>query len=195
MGIKSKIKYWFSKKLKNVLEYEKLPVLILPTKNIEVGKETFHNGNFEIRGSGKVKIGSFCAFGRDIKFITSNHDYNFAVMQYGFYKKYFQEKPKNANLQTNKFSIEIGSDVWIGDNVSVLPNIKIGHGAIIGTGSVVTKDVEPYTIVGGVPAKFIKDRFTETSKKILLTSEWWNWDDEKIKANKDFFFKNYNANE
>lgn len=112
-----------------------------------------------------------------------------------FTKNISKKNQKNANLQTNKLSIEIGSDVWIGDNVSVLPNIKIGHGAIIGTGSVVTKDVEPYTIVGGVPAKFIKDRFTEASKKILLTSEWWNWDDETIKANKDFFFKNYNANE
>lgn len=195
MGIKSKIKYWLSKKLKNVLEYEILPVLIQPSNNIQVGKETFHNGNFEIRGSGKVKIGSFCALGRDIKFITSNHDYNFAVMQYGFYKKYFGQKPIHSKPINLEFVIEIGHDVWIGDNVSILPNIKIGHGAIVGTGSVVTKDVAPYTIVGGVPAKMIKDRFSETSKALLLASEWWNWDDEKIKSNKDFFFKNYNANE
>ena len=195
MGIKSKIKYWLSVKLKRVLDYEKLPVLIQSSSSVEVGKDSFHNGKLEIRGTGKIIIGSFCAFGRDIKLITSNHDYNFAALQYGFYKKYFHQKPNLANGMSVVYAIEIGSDVWIGDNVSILPNVKIGHGAIIGTGSVVTKDVAPYTIVGGVPAKFIKDRFTEASKNMLLASEWWNWDDEKIKSNKDFFFKNYNANE
>lgn len=194
MGIKSTIKKWLSKKIKNLLEYEKLPIKIQPSYTLEVGKDSFHNGNLDIRGNGKIKIGSFCAFGKDIKLITSNHNYNFSVLQYGFYKKYFNQKPEKNKIVKN-FSISIGNDVWIGDNVCILPNIEIGNGAIIGTGSIVTKNVLPYTIVGGVPAKFIKNRFSEESKKILLDSEWWNWSDEKILTNKEFFFKNWNTNE
>lgn len=195
MGIKSKIKKWLFVKIKNLLEFEKLPIQIHSSSTVEVGKDTFHNGNFIMRGTGKIKIGSYCAFGRDIKLITSNHDYTYPVMQYGFYKKYFGQKPKQMNIEIDLFSIEIGSDVWIGDNVSILPNVKIGHGAILGTGSVITKDVDPYTIVGGIPAKFIKDRFSEDTKNKLLSSEWWNWDDKKIIANKNFFFNKINSNE
>jgi virginiamycin A acetyltransferase len=196
MGTKVKIKHWLFLKLQRILEFEKLPIRIMQSSTfLVVGRDSYHNGKLEIRGSGKIKVGSFCAFGRDIKLITSNHDYNYPVMQYSFYKKYFSEKPNKIFVNKNKFSIEIGNDVWLGDNVSVLPNVKLGHGAIVGTGSVVTKDVAPYTIVGGIPAKFINDRFPDTSKKILLASEWWNWDDEKIKKNKDFFFKNFNTNE
>lgn len=196
MGIKRKIKLWLSIKVKSLLMYEKIPALILSDpSNLEVGVESYHNGNFEIRGVGKVKIGSYCAFGKDIKLITSNHDYNYPVLQYSFYKKYFNCRPSRTIISKNEYTIEIGSDVWIGDNVSILPDVKIGHGAILGTGSVITKSVEPYTIVGGVPAKWIKDRFSLKVKKELLESEWWNWEAEKIKANKDFFFKNYNLNE
>lgn len=195
MGIKSKIKKWLSVKIKNLLEFEELPIQIQSSPTLEVGKDTFHNGNLTIRGTGKIKIGSYCAFGKDIKLITSNHDYSYPVMQYSFYKKYFGQKPKHTNTEINLFSIEIGSDVWIGDNVSILPKVKIGHGAILGTGSVVTKDVAPYTIVGGIPARFIKNRFSEESKETLLSSEWWNWEDKKITANKDFFFKKIDSNE
>ena len=194
MGVKLIIKSWLVTKLKNLLEFEKLPIKIQPTSDLIVGNNTFHNGKLEIRGNGKIKLGSFCSFGRDIKLITSNHDYNYPVIQYSFYKNYFGLKPK-SDLLGKLISIEIGNDVWIGDNVCILPNVKIGHGVIIGTGSIVTKDISDYTIVGGVPAKFIKNRFNENSKNILLESEWWNWDDEKIKANKDFFFKNYNVGE
>jgi len=194
MGVKLIIKSWLANKIKNLLEFEKLPIKIDSTSDLMVGNNTFHNGKLQIRGSGKIKLGSFCSFGRDIKLITSNHDYNYPVLQYSFYKNYFGLKPK-SDVLVKLFSIEIGNDVWVGDNVCILPNVKIGHGVIIGTGSIVTKDLTDYTIVGGVPAKFIKNRFNENSKKILLESEWWNWDDEKIKANKDFFFKNYNLNE
>lgn len=195
MGIKSRIKKWLSVKIKNVLDDQKQPQRLLSNALIEVGKDSFHNGNFDIRGNNKIRIGSFCAFGKDIKLITSNHDYNYTVMQYGFYKKYFNVRPKSKKNEKVLFSIEIGNDVWIGDNVSILPNVKIGTGSVIATASVVTKDVLPYTIVGGVPAKFIKDRFPESSKNVILESEWWNWNDDVILKNKDFFFKNWNANE
>ncbi|MBJ3726845.1 CatB-related O-acetyltransferase, partial [Salmonella enterica subsp. enterica serovar Corvallis] len=76
----------------------------------------------------------------------------------------------------------IGNDVWIGSEAMVMPGIKIGHGAVIGSRSLVTKDVEPYAIVGGNPAKKIKKRFTDEEISLLLEMEWWNWSLEKIKA-------------
>ncbi len=191
MGIKSKIKTWLSTKLKNLVNDEQLPVLLVNTRQLLVGRSSFHNGGFEIRGAAKVAIGSFCALGRDIKIITKNHNYHFASMQYGFYKKYFNELPYSSEIN-NEVTVTIGSDVWIGDNAIILPNVTIGHGAIIGAGSLVTKDVLDYSIVGGVPAKVLKDRFSPEVKATLLASEWWNWSEEKISQNKVFFFKNYN---
>ena len=109
-------------------------------------------------------------------------------MQYTFYRKNFGELP----YKIEKGNTIIGNDVWIGDNVIVLPNVNIGTGAVLGGGSVVTKDVEPYTIVAGNPAREIKKRFSPETVNELLMSKWWDWDQEKILAEKDFFFKNYN---
>lgn len=81
----------------------------------------------------------------------------------------------------------IGNDVWIGNNAIIKYGIKIGDGAIIGSGAVVTKDVEPYSIVGGVPAKVIKYRFTPEQISFLLNFKWWENDLEWIKANKTLF--------
>jgi virginiamycin A acetyltransferase len=77
-------------------------------------------------------------------------------------------------------------DVWIGHNVTIMPGVRIGSGAIISTNSTVTKDVSPYTIVGGNPAKVIRERFSDERIAELLALEWWNWDLEKITANLDF---------
>lgn len=81
----------------------------------------------------------------------------------------------------------IGNDVWIGNNVTIKYGVNIGHGAIIGSGAVVTKDVEPYSIVGGVPAKIIKYRFSQDEIEFLLSFKWWDKDLEWLKANKDKF--------
>ena len=88
----------------------------------------------------------------------------------------------------NEFPVtHIGNDVWIGNNAILKYGIKIGDGSIIGSGAVVTKDVEPYSIVGGVPAKVIKYRFSQEQIAFLLKFKWWDKDLEWLKANKDFF--------
>jgi hypothetical protein len=74
----------------------------------------------------------------------------------------------------------IGNDVWIGQNVTIMPGIKIGDGAIIAANSTVVKSVEPYTIYGGNPAKFIKKRFSDEKVEFLLKLQWWNWSEEEI---------------
>ncbi len=81
----------------------------------------------------------------------------------------------------------IGHDVWIGHNAIIMPNVQIGNGAIIGSGAVVTHDVEPYSVVVGVPAKPIKKRFSDEIIEKIEKSEWWNWSHEQLKERYDDF--------
>lgn len=190
MGIKRKLKFWLRAKLKNLLE-ERTPVLISSNVLIEAGEKSYHNGNFIVRGSdSKVSIGSYCAIGKDVKVILNNHSIDYASIQYSFYKSNFNSLPFKDKRPI--VSVEIGSDVWIGDNVIILPNVKVGHGCVIGAGSVVTKSVEPYSIIAGVPAKKIRMRFDSITTEELITTKWWTWSEEKIKKNKLFFYKKRN---
>ncbi|MFT4684241.1 MAG: acetyltransferase-like isoleucine patch superfamily enzyme [Flavobacteriaceae bacterium] len=122
------------------------------------------------------EIGNFCSIASGVKIGLGKHPVNFISTSPIFYS------PKNPLMHVltkiSKFSenekVVIGNDVWIGTNVTVLDGVKIGNGAIIGANSIVTKDVKPFTIVGGVPAKFIKTRFSENSIEIIEKSKWWN---------------------
>ena len=89
----------------------------------------------------------------------------------------------------------IGNDVWIGENVTIMPGVKIGNGAIIATNSTVVKNVEPYNIYGGNPAKFIKKRFSDEHIELLLNLQWWNWDDEKIFNNLEMLTSGFDLNQ
>jgi acetyltransferase-like isoleucine patch superfamily enzyme len=186
-----KLLLWFLKE--NSKEKPTVPFLISSGNQIVTkGRESYHNGNFLVKGKGGIlEIGSFCAIGVDVKVILANHYYDYPAIEFDFYKKYFGEYPYTIEKRKNI----IENDVWIGDNVVILPEVRIGTGAIIGAGAIVTKDVPPYAIVGGNPARIIKYRFNEKSIKALLDSKWWEWDDNKIKENKDFFFSNLNKNE
>ena len=81
----------------------------------------------------------------------------------------------------------IANDVWIGEDVKIIGGVTIGNGAILGAGAVVTKDIEPFSIVAGVPAVKKSDRFPEEIKSAIEKSQWWNWSDKKLKDNVDLF--------
>ena len=135
----------------------------------------------------KLKIGKFCSIACGTKFLfnSANHaldslsTYPFPL----FFEEWNLEKEKVTDAWDNRGDIVIGNDVWIGYEAVILSGVTIGDGAIIGTRAAVTKDVPPYTIVGGVPAKPIRKRFDEKVIEELLKIKWWDWTEEKIARN------------
>lgn len=128
----------------------------------------------------KLIIGKFCQIATGVKFIMngSNHAMD-GISTYPF--KVFGESWQTASMNVvSKGDTVIGNDVWIGNSVTIMQGITIGHGAIIGTNALITKDVEPYTIIGGNPAQPIRKRFDEETISFLLDLAWWDWPVEKI---------------
>lgn len=138
----------------------------------------------------RLIIGKFCSIACGVKFLfnCANHTlkslstYTFSL----FYEDWELEKSNVASACDNKGDIVIGNDVWIGFEVVILAGVKIGDGAIIGTRAVVTKDVPPYSIVGGIPAKVIRKRYSPDIIEQLLSLRWWDWTKDRIKRNLPF---------
>lgn len=174
---------------------------VISNPNIIVGDytmyhDTIHNPKefetnnvlyqYPINGD-KLKIGKFCSIACGTKFLfnSANHaldslsTYPFPL----FFEEWNLEKEKVTDAWDNRGDIVIGNDVWIGYEAVILSGVTIGDGAIIGTRAVVTKDVPPYTIVGGVPAKSIRKRFDEKVIEALLKIKWWDWTEEKVARN------------
>lgn len=135
----------------------------------------------------KLIIGKFCSIACGAKFLFNSANHTLASLSTYPFPLFFEEwgldKKNVAMSWDNKGDIIIGNDVWIGFEAVILAGVTIGDGAIIGTRAVVTKDVPPYTIVGGIPAKPIKKRFDEDVISDLLCVKWWNWSNEKIARN------------
>ena len=173
---------------------------IIENPNIIIGDYTFYNDfncptDFEKNNvlyqypinNDKLIIGKFCSIACGAKFIftsanhtlKSNSTYPFPI----FFEEWELDAKDVTNAWDNKGDIVIGNDVWIGYEAVIMSGVHIGDGAIIATRAVVTKDVEPYTIVGGVPAKEIRKRFDKPTIEKLLKLQWWDWSYEKIKSN------------
>ena len=132
----------------------------------------------------KLIIGKFCSIASGTKFImgSANHRLG-SVTTYSFnvFGGSWQENtPDHMSQLPFKGDIVIGNDVWIGRESIIMPGVKIGDGAIIAAYSVVTKDVEPYSVVGGNPARFIKKRFNDELIELLLEFKWWDLPPEKL---------------
>ena len=164
------------------------PKSIIKTKNVKIGFGTRINGEITIHGKGSVNIGKYCAFGQGIKIICTNHNTSFANQQL-----YLQRFIKGEELEfskknsKNSFAVSIGNNVWIGNNVVITSVVDVGDGAVIGAGSVVTKNLEPFSINVGTPTKKVKYRFGKKARDYLKKIKWWNWNIKKIERNKKFF--------
>lgn len=167
--------------------------------NIEIGDYTIYNDfvrdprhfeknnvlyHYPVNGD-RLKIGKFCSIACGAKFLftSGNHSmqsfstYTFPI----FYEEWGLDGKAIRSAWDNKGDIVLGNDVWIGYEAVILSGVTIGDGAIVGARAVVTKDVPPYTIVAGVPARPIRKRFDEETIAKLQALRWWDWDEEKIK--------------
>ncbi|MBQ9092492.1 MAG: CatB-related O-acetyltransferase [Prevotella sp.] len=172
---------------------------VITSPTIEVGNFTIYNDfvndprdfeknnvfyHYPINGD-RLVIGKFCSIACGAKFIfnCANHTlrslstYTFPL----FFEEWDLQKSELASAWDNKGDIIIGNDVWIGYDAVIMAGVTIGDGAIIGTRAVVTKDVAPYSIVGGVPAHEIRKRFAPEVIERLKELKWWDWPEEKIR--------------
>jgi chloramphenicol O-acetyltransferase type B len=149
------------------------------------------DNDYEAEKIDKLIIGKFCSIATGAKFMlggTQGHNYNWiAAYSLDFldddFDGYINNPPKAQKL---KGDTVIGNDVWIGAEALIMPGIKIADGAVIASRAVITKNVGPYEIWGGNPARFIKKRFSDEDIEKILQIKWWDWDLEKIKQNLDY---------
>ena len=169
--------------------------------NIQVGDFTMYNDfvhdprdfqrnnvlyHYPVNGD-KLVIGKFCSIACGAKFLFTSANHTLRSLSTYPFPLFFEEwgldKAHMAQAWDNKGDIVVGNDVWIGYEAIILSGVTIGDGAIIGTRAVVTQDVPPYTIVGGVPAKPIRRRFDDATIDALLHLRWWDWPREKLAQN------------
>lgn len=174
---------------------------VVTNPNIEIGDYTMYNdfvsdpAEFERNNvlyhypinHDKLRIGKFCSIACGAKFLFNSANHTMASLSTYpfplFFEEWGLEKQSVTEAWDNKGDINIGNDVWIGYEAVILAGVTVGDGAVIGTRAVVTKDVPPYTIVGGVRAKPIKRRFSDEKIEQLLKMRWWDWSEEKIALN------------
>ncbi len=134
-------------------------VVIMSPHKVEIGHHTLLNKDTKIGGQCGVKIGNYVMLSYNVNLVSEDHSYespNLPIKKQGF----------------NGGPISIEDDVWIGANAVIMPNVRIGKGAIVGSNAVVTKNIAPYTIVGGIPARFIKNRFSSKQKKLAFSKNF-----------------------
>ncbi len=136
--------------------------------------------------SGSIAIGKYCQLGVDVALHATNHPISYMTTYIN--QNLFQGELKHLKEENN---IIIGHDVWIGHGVIVVGNVTIGNGAILAAGSVITKDVAPYSIVAGIPAKEVRKRFSDTIIQEIETLQWWDKSEHELEKIKPLFFKDF----
>ena len=166
------MKIKFIQKIIDIIRNKKPPVIVPKVKTC--GKHSYISRDSSINREDTV-IGSFCSISDGVRIGLAQHPTEFFSTS-----SYFYDENNVLDRDFDKPCI-IGNDVWIGSDVLIMGGINIGDGAVLAAGAVVTRDVPPYAIVGGVPAKVLRYRFDEETIKELLELKWWDLPDETIK--------------
>jgi virginiamycin A acetyltransferase len=156
------------------------------TKNIKIGYAT--TLGIDNMYSGKITIGKYCQIGANVAIHATNHPISY-MTTYINSNLFKGELKKNCNEK----EVKIGNDVWIGHSVIIVGNVTVGDGAILAAGSVVTKNVDPYSIVAGNPAKLIRKRFKDSIILELQELKWWDISDIELDKIKQLFFKDFST--
>jgi virginiamycin A acetyltransferase len=154
----------------------------------EISSYTYIGGDSIVTN---CRIGKFCSIASEVRIGLGIHPVDGISTYPGFYSNKASGAYKLCNNETieEHLPINIGNDVWIGTRSMIMDGLVIGDGAVIAAGSVVTKDVSPYCIVGGIPAKLIKKRFNDEQIKLLLEFRWWDKDIEYLRINSQLFME------
>lgn len=147
-----------------------------------VGARTGIGGGTVFKGAGNVAIGAYSSLSERVVVITSDHRVDRANVLLSLHSD-LGWSPAVGNVA----DVMVGSAVFVGDRVSLLPGVGVGHGAVCATGSVLTRNVPPFAIVAGVPARTLRMRFPPAVIDVLLEIAWWNWPWERIVRNQEFF--------
>lgn len=137
-------------------------------------------------GKDEMTIGNFCSIARNVSIQSYNHNFK-KITSYYIGQNLFKERWENETVYKSN-PLTIKNDVWIGTHCVILGGVTIHNGAVVAANSVVSKDVPPYSIVAGTPAKVIGYRFDKETIEYLQDLQWWDWDLDKIKSNKELFF-------
>ncbi|NOX08327.1 MAG: CatB-related O-acetyltransferase [Gammaproteobacteria bacterium] len=164
------------------------PSLEIHAGIVSVGDFTYISGNGRISSlpQTKITIGKFTSIASGVQIIGALHKSH--ITTYSLARVLLDKSELNPGHGITRGDISIGNDVWIGINVIILSGVNIGNGAIIGAGAVVTKDIPPYAIAAGVPAKVKKMRFSDKEIERLLCARWWDWSLVKIRKNINNFY-------
>ncbi|WP_053004190.1 CatB-related O-acetyltransferase [Flavobacterium sp. ABG] len=169
-------------------------------KNVSIGYKTYHNGAFvwQWHQNSALEIGKYCSIANDVNFILdSGHHTISEVTSYPHFNHLVnKELPIGSstqsdfkrNIRTEESKTIVGNDVWIGMNAIILPNVKIGDGVTILAGTVVTKDVPDYAIVGGIPGVIVKMKYDLDTIDKMKKIQWWNWSPDKVEENVGDFY-------
>ena len=152
------------------------------TPNTSVGAYSRINGPCVIRDRGEFTVGRWNAIGYQLHVVTANHAMSSANMVLAL--DHYLGLPRPADTRGG---VSIGNACWIGDRVTLLPGARIGDGAIIGAGSVVTSCIPPFSVAMGVPARVARPRFQPEIADLLVKLSWWEWTIERIARNRSFF--------
>lgn len=159
-----------------------IPPLVSPDSRITVGENTYGSPAFWLwHESERIQIGRYCSFAGEVAILGGGEHRVDWVTTYPLRVLFDDPLANKDGHPASKGPTIIGNDVWVGYRVTILSGVKIGDGAVIAAGAVVTKDVPPYAIVGGNPAKLIKYRFSPEIIEALLQIQWWNWPVHQIK--------------
>jgi len=164
------------------------PYSLIPKGDISIGRGTYGCPHIQaFHPSDKVSIGRYCSIGPEVLILAGGGHRTDLPSTYPFRKK-FHPGAENRDV-VSKGAVVIGHDVWIGARALILSGVTIGHGAVIAGGSVVVKDIPPYVVAGGNPAKVLRQRLPEAQIEAMMKIRWWDWDEERIRGEMASFYE------